>query len=784
MESYIDPIYKKYVASIEKALASSEFYEYYMSMIAAGKTNYQFTNRRLEKQVDETWVKAIEAVIKPMQEIINKPRNFIRQDEVISNIALVKKISPESIRHLSNHGSMVDNYDAKTNTVRPNRMMEFMKEDTWNTYENKFVYTLLEMAYDFVDKRYEGIFAALDDEFGSNLTMSMVANSASEKVSIDTGMKIQVQEDYLSNDNKNNDIFSRIARLHRILGEFRQSNFAKTVAKFGKIKPPLVRTNAIAKHPNFKACHKLWDFILMYKDVGYSINIYEQSTEIDDDFLKDIYHNILINYVILKNHLEQKKDRLIDSNKPFRKKAVIPHFNKEIVEEIVDNYDLPDVEVHKILNEDITMEKLMEAEHAERVRLVKEKEEADRKRREAEEAERIRRQKAEEQERIRREKEEAREAERLERERLRVLAQEAEEKARIEKMQADFFASVRAAADAVLNGRDAVVAKLAAEKEAIAKAALEQAERERKAALKAEAERKAAEKKAEEERLAKEKQEKLEQLKQEEERRAAVAEADRQKAEAEKKKKQEMLQAQSEKAKQRALDKQEANKRAAEAIAEEKRELARLNSNGKMVSDSASAVKADAAAEETVQQPEKAAEQAVQPENEREAVDNRPDAVPQEQTVQQSSAAPVADAEVSAAAPEEQATDAASEEVVTPVDTTDAVQAADVTVDEGTEDDEDAVDEADDEDDADDTDAADEPDTDELPDYVKKMGRKKKKAWRAMHRKQTESAQAAEQQNDAVTNETPTNDAAPVPVAQEPEVQEEKPVRRGLFHRR
>ena len=144
MAKTIDPIYKKYTSSVIKTLASTDFYQYFMDVIASGKTEYQFSNRRVEKEVDETWVKAIEAVIDPMQKIINNPRNFIMQEEIIVNVALAKKATPDTIQHLARHGDMIDS--VKGTDVRPNRLMEKTKEDTWNTYENRFVYTLLEMA--------------------------------------------------------------------------------------------------------------------------------------------------------------------------------------------------------------------------------------------------------------------------------------------------------------------------------------------------------------------------------------------------------------------------------------------------------------------------------------------------------------------------------------------------------------------------------------------------------------------------------------------------------------
>ncbi len=430
MSKHIDPIYKQYAARIIKYVASTDFYEYFMLMLENGKHTMQFSNRRVEKLVDETWVNAIEAAVKPMEEIVNNPRNFIVQEEIIVNVALAKRVTPDTIQHLAQHGSMVDEFDEEEG-VRPNRLMEKSKEDSWNTYENRFVYTLLEMTYEFVNKRYEVIFSALNQEEGAFLKISSQSSSYHEAMDVNVDIRLKQVEDLLSADQKNENIFARIARLHRLLTNFRSSSFAKEVSKYGKIKPPVVRTNAIAKNPNFKACYKLWNFLMAYKDVGYTINIYDQNPEISNDFMMDIFHSVMFDYIILKNYLENPDERAIYLNKKAKHKEIKPKFLTEVIEEVVKDYDVPDVEIRKILREDITMERLMQEEAKERRRLVEAKEREERKRRLEEEKERARieREAAKEKARLERE---------AERERLRLEKERAEEEARKERLRKQF----------------------------------------------------------------------------------------------------------------------------------------------------------------------------------------------------------------------------------------------------------------------------------------------------------------------------------------------------------
>jgi hypothetical protein len=83
-----------------------------------------------------------------------------------------------------------------------------------------------------------------------------------------------------------------------------------------------------------------------------------------------------------------------------KKRKLKPKFIKQIIEELTEDYDLPDIEIRKVLIEELTKEQLMLEEEAERRRLVEEQEQ-----RKREEEERIKKEKEAEEERLRLEKE-------------------------------------------------------------------------------------------------------------------------------------------------------------------------------------------------------------------------------------------------------------------------------------------------------------------------------------------------------------------------------------------
>ena len=418
--SLIDPIYTKFTKSVRRAIGSTEFYEFFMDAMSRAENEIQFSNRRMEKIVDVRWVEAIEQSINAMQLIVASPRNIIREDELIVNIANAKKAGSDVVRHLAQHGQLVEDFNPETGDVRPSRLMQKYREDSEDLYENRLVFTTIEMAHHFVEIRYNALFEAMGDEFGAKLKVSTNLETAVELVHFDTFMHVKTKDSALDVDEKNGDILSRIERLHRLLLAFMNTAYAQQMSRLNRVRGNLIKTNILKKNPNYRKICDLYDFLRRYDEVGYAIKITEQNPHLSEQFVEDIFHNVLFQYVVLKGYLESEEDRQLPAPLKSKKRKLKPKVIKEIIEELTEDYDVPDLEIRKVLIEELTKEQLMLEEAEERRRLVMEAEE--RKRLEEE-----LRQKILQEEEEKRQREAEAEAERL---RL-----EEEERNRIEKVR-------------------------------------------------------------------------------------------------------------------------------------------------------------------------------------------------------------------------------------------------------------------------------------------------------------------------------------------------------------
>ena len=123
-QATIDAVYAKYTRSVIRTLASTEFYDFFMDVISRADNEIQFSNRQCLKVIDPKWVEALEASLSGFQNISANPRNIIREEELIVNVANATRGGQDVVRHLAQHGHLVSDYNYDTYEVRPNKLMQ------------------------------------------------------------------------------------------------------------------------------------------------------------------------------------------------------------------------------------------------------------------------------------------------------------------------------------------------------------------------------------------------------------------------------------------------------------------------------------------------------------------------------------------------------------------------------------------------------------------------------------------------------------------------------------
>lgn len=374
MAGTITDLYLKYVNKVGKTLEHDRYFQYLFEMVQAGNTTLKQNHQVLHKVVDERWLSVIEESLDALNRITEHPRRFVTTSEELVPVELAKKISAESVRHLSQNTQFIAS--SKGEDIHPTKILNVTTEETYNLYENRFVYHLIRRLVTFIDKRTDVIFWSTGDETRNVLAMHSKVDDAYEQIEYKLEMTIKNTQSFAENDSENMQVFMRIDRVRRMVMALRNSAFCDLMNGCTKVTSPIQRTNAIMKDPDYRTCFKLWQFLESYEEVGYSIETRDSALEFDEEYLIQLYSNLITNYTVFKSLLEADP-RKLDEVPPKRRKVTKPKFIKQIEEEIVTDYDIPDVEIRKVIIEEVTQAQLdAEAKLAEETALRQEAEAA------------------------------------------------------------------------------------------------------------------------------------------------------------------------------------------------------------------------------------------------------------------------------------------------------------------------------------------------------------------------------------------------------------------------
>ena len=355
MENTINDLYYKYTNEVGQALEEDRYFQYLYEMVQAGENTLLQNNRVLHKVVDERWLSVVEDSLESIFNIIDKPRRFIAKTEEVVPVALAKKITADSVRHLSMNTQFISSNAA--GEIQPTKILNVTTEESYDLYENRFVYHLIQRLFSFVDKRTDIIFWSTGDEICNTMSMESKVDDAYEEISYKIEMTIKNRQSFAENDNDNMDVFKRIDRVRRMARALRTSSFCDIMAGCAMVRSPIQRTNLMMKDPDYRACYKLWQFIENYDEVGYTIEERDTALEFDEEYLIQMYTNLITNYTVFKSLLESDPRKMTEIAQK-KREPVKPKFKKEIKEEIVDDYDIPDVEIRKVIIEEVTQAQL------------------------------------------------------------------------------------------------------------------------------------------------------------------------------------------------------------------------------------------------------------------------------------------------------------------------------------------------------------------------------------------------------------------------------------------
>ena len=299
-------IYLNYAKKIVSVLSGDEFFNQYKNRVESGYADFKLVKKRLIQDISIDWISTIEEVLPNLDTIVRNPRKFIVQEEDIVDISLCKAISTESVKHLAQHTNMISKVD-KDGTVTPSRILNITKEESFEIYENRFIYTLLLKLKDFVQIRYDKIKKASATQDVLQLNVDSKFNLPSKKVTYRTEYMAQLSfDEVMRMDPETLQKIERIAKIDKIITDFLASSFAKAMRNSAPVRPPITRTNVILKEPNFKKALTLWQFIETYQaTAGFSATDDIEDIKVESPQQAQLRQMVTLNTMLFESLYDQ-----------------------------------------------------------------------------------------------------------------------------------------------------------------------------------------------------------------------------------------------------------------------------------------------------------------------------------------------------------------------------------------------------------------------------------------------------------------------------------------------
>ncbi len=291
---------------------------------------------------DLDWIEVMEETIPYIDNIFRSPNRFIVNEEEVVKIEQAKKVTVESIKHLSKNTNFIQTIDKVTGDVTPSKLLNVRKEESYDTYENRLIYTLVQNMKLFIKRRKESLeleiknpqnnkHSSKDDK---SIEYNATSNVNDENVNVNISLNSSLDYQGGNSNESVQKILEQIEEVERKITSLESSEVYKVIDKLNisLVREPIKKTNVVLKNVNFQYAMKLWSYLRDNFD-DKTTSEEEKREYMDNGELKQLMdQTFLLQYLAMKTLdedkletqdtkdeisnaiLEQMLDKMIDMN--------------------------------------------------------------------------------------------------------------------------------------------------------------------------------------------------------------------------------------------------------------------------------------------------------------------------------------------------------------------------------------------------------------------------------------------------------------------------------------
>ena len=295
------------------------------------------------------WVDLFEDTMRYIDNILRNPNRFIINEDEIVKVELAKRITVDSIKHLAKHTNLIRDINEK-NEITPSKILNINKEETYNTYENRFIYSLIQNMELFVTLKKKELLRGSYLKDDKSIEYKGASIVGKERVSMELTIKTSLHTNKDDGSKNGVSLVDRIDKIEQQIVDFKSTEVYKSLARehVALVRPPIKKTNVILKNTNFQYALVLWNYIQEHSSSDNKRDRNDKNYE-DDSELKTYFDDtFLLDYLALCTLNKEEY-----STKDVKEKVI-----KQVIEKIIDlNASLSEEELKSMVGEQYSIVK-------------------------------------------------------------------------------------------------------------------------------------------------------------------------------------------------------------------------------------------------------------------------------------------------------------------------------------------------------------------------------------------------------------------------------------------
>lgn len=289
----------KYLTRLQRLAKSDADFLRLLEIFSNSKNVFGGISRRELKTYSADFIVEIENVLPSLENIVNDPQRFIKEEAEVVGIEKARKITYRSVEHMAKHSENIRTVESN-GKIEPRKVLNMYIDDELTIYENRFIMTLVRRLQMFIELRYKYISEHSDTRNSDVVTMSSEVKIGDAVYQYETKMKIIVPSDDAGHRAANEDLLNRLVALRKRVAFLATSRFMLEMRKVMPITDPVQQTNIMRLNYDYQNAYRLWTFINRYDVLGIDYKFTQSKVDFDNEYITKLMMNSVGAYLMMK----------------------------------------------------------------------------------------------------------------------------------------------------------------------------------------------------------------------------------------------------------------------------------------------------------------------------------------------------------------------------------------------------------------------------------------------------------------------------------------------------